>query len=368
MNYLKKVLKYYKFKNSSSDFIQHLMALINNCSCYYYPEHPQLEVPDFSKSVNIETSPIKRLRRRISFVNTFLNLYDVKELEKSYNLFDDKYSKEMFLRVALFRTSETPILRFPLYYSKVFSCLDKLSKLAIDDEEIVLWYDIIHLKKYNLSSLGHDIKLWFSPEGLLIDFVIEQYRYRDIVDIEDGDNVLDCGACYGDTALLSVLKNKQNGHVYAFEFMPENLEIYNKNMALNPEIVKNITLVQKAVSDKSGKEINFVFNGPGTNIHSEKSESTFTAETVSIDDYVEQNNIEKIDFIKMDIEGSEEEALKGAVKTIKKYKPKLAICAYHKDDDLIVLPQLIKSILPEYKLYLDHNTISRNETVIYAKV
>ena len=70
----------------------------------------------------------------------------------------------------------------------------------------------------------------------------------------------------------------------------------------------------------------------------------------------------------MDIEGSEEAALKGAIKTIKKHKPKLAICAYHKPDDLCVLPQLIKSMVPEYKLYLDHYTINFTETVLYAKV
>ena len=55
----------------------------------------------------------------------------------------------------------------------------------------------------------------------------------------------------------------------------------------------------------------------------------------------------------MDIEGSEINALKGGKITINKYKPKLAISAYHKWDDLLKIPLLIHSIRPDYKFYLD---------------
>jgi FkbM family methyltransferase len=73
-------------------------------------------------------------------------------------------------------------------------------------------------------------------------------------------------------------------------------------------------------------------------------------------------------LIKMDIEGAEYEALIGAEETIRKYKPKLAISAYHLDDDLVRLPLLIREMVPEYKLYLRHHTDNYGETVIYAKV
>ena len=71
---------------------------------------------------------------------------------------------------------------------------------------------------------------------------------------------------------------------------------------------------------------------------------------------------------KNDIEGSELAALRGAKKTIQRDYPMLLISAYHKIDDLITLPQYIKSIDKEnrYKLYLRHHALTRPELVLYA--
>ena len=73
-------------------------------------------------------------------------------------------------------------------------------------------------------------------------------------------------------------------------------------------------------------------------------------------------------FIKMDIEGSELEALKGASTTISANKPKLAICVYHKIEDFWEIPIYINKLAPEYKFYVGHHTVSLTcpETVLYA--
>ena len=72
-------------------------------------------------------------------------------------------------------------------------------------------------------------------------------------------------------------------------------------------------------------------------------------------------------FLKMDIEGAELQALVGAKETIKKYKPRLAICIYHKLEDIVTIPEYILSLVPEYKFYIRHHhpTIG-TETVLYA--
>lgn len=75
---------------------------------------------------------------------------------------------------------------------------------------------------------------------------------------------------------------------------------------------------------------------------------------------------EKASFIKMDIEGAEYEALKGCRNTIQKYKPKLAICIYHKLTDIFEIPALILEYCPEYKFYLRHYSPFHVETVLYG--
>jgi hypothetical protein len=109
----------------------------------------------------------------------------------------------------------------------------------------------------------------------------------------------------------------------------------------------------------------FKDRGPSTNLEFER-ESVDGAETISIDDYVARQGLTRVDFIKMDIEGAEDAALSGAAETIRRFRPKLAISAYHKPDDMIVLPRRIRSILPAYSFYLEHYTIHQEETVLYA--
>ncbi|MCM1303087.1 MAG: FkbM family methyltransferase [Lachnospiraceae bacterium] len=68
----------------------------------------------------------------------------------------------------------------------------------------------------------------------------------------------------------------------------------------------------------------------------------------------------------MDIEGAEMEALTGACKTIQKNRPKLAICIYHKYEDLYRIPMYVKSLVPEYRIYIRHYSDTPSETVMYA--
>ena len=82
-----------------------------------------------------------------------------------------------------------------------------------------------------------------------------------------------------------------------------------------------------------------------------------------LDDMVLDN---RVTFIKMDIEGSEYNALMGAKKTIIKNRPKLAISIYHKKEDIWILPAVILQMVPDYKLYLGHYSIAAAETVLYA--
>ena len=77
---------------------------------------------------------------------------------------------------------------------------------------------------------------------------------------------------------------------------------------------------------------------------------------------------EKVTFIKIDAEGAEREIIQGSTKTIKKYKPKLAVSVYHKPDDYIELAKLLLEIEPEYKFYFRQYHSDPKETILYAFV
>jgi FkbM family methyltransferase len=99
----------------------------------------------------------------------------------------------------------------------------------------------------------------------------------------------------------------------------------------------------------------------GLSFREEKTK--FKVEADSIDSVLKGK---KATFIKMDIEGSELEALKGAKNTIIKYKPTLAICIYHKSSDYVDLPAYINELVPSYKFYLRCYYFMGWEIVLYA--
>lgn len=73
-----------------------------------------------------------------------------------------------------------------------------------------------------------------------------------------------------------------------------------------------------------------------------------------------------VSLIKMDIEGAEMNALRGAEKTIKEYKPKLLISLYHKQNDIWEIPLFLHKLVPEYKLYIRHQRSNPNDTILFA--
>ena len=88
-----------------------------------------------------------------------------------------------------------------------------------------------------------------------------------------------------------------------------------------------------------------------------------TLDTESIDNAL---GGERATFIKLDVEGAELETLKGAERTIKEYKPRLAISIYHKPSDIYEIPELLMEYRSDYKFYIRHYTSYVWETVLYA--
>jgi len=192
-------------------------------------------------------------------------------------------------------------------------------------------------------------------------FYFEQYAYKNVKP-SSGDVIIDAGAYFGDTALW-FSKYIGNGRVYAFEPMEDNFKILKENIKAN-SLEKIVIPVKKGVGETESKlKISGYAGGASVEFGGSNGK---TIDIISIDKFVSDNKIEHVDFIKMDIEGAELSALKGAAETIKKFKPKLAICVYHKGKDILEIPEYLISIVPEYNFYLKHNSHTFGETVLYC--
>jgi len=179
-----------------------------------------------------------------------------------------------------------------------------------------------------------------------------------------GDVVLDCGACIGEISTIFAGYVGDKGEVHLFDPIPLHARFCTLQASLNPILTDVFHINTLAVGEKTFK-VNL-----GTKIDNNKIEpgkiKIEQFDTISLDDYVSSNSITKVDFIKMDVEGAETDAINGAKQILKKYKPKLAISTYHKPDDFWSLPLLIKNINTDYKFMFAHHSPIQWESVIYA--
>jgi len=142
-------------------------------------------------------------------------------------------------------------------------------------------------------------------------------------------------------------------------FEPNNIQYeFCKN---NMQNYDNVKIVNKGLWHKK-ETLKFRNSNASSRVNSDGEE---IIEAISLDEEL-KNEQEPITFIKMDIEGAELNALKGAERIIKEQKPKLAISIYHKPADVLEIPSLLLDYVPDYKFYIRHYSISTWEIVLYA--
>jgi len=179
---------------------------------------------------------------------------------------------------------------------------------------------------------------------------------------QKGDTIIDGGVSGNIDVEQSFLNFVGNsGHLYSFEPDPIcYFQAYEQVKNIN-----NMTLLPFGLSRKSG-QVSFASKGHSSHVTDTQNEQTIKCYMTTVDTAVSQYNIKKVDMIKLDVEGSEENALLGAIKTIVKYRPKLIVSIYHKLEDIFTLPLFIDKLDLNYKLYMGHHRPTHFETVLYA--
>lgn len=287
-------------------------------------------------------------------------------------------AREKILVIVATETYKQEIVRL-LKVMKVSSYIDKFPFIYLQRHDYYLKYrekirgQIVSLMKI-LSDYESQRVLFFLVASVLSkkfdlkkDFTeictANQYFPEDIFQLTDAEIFVDVGGYKGETLEEFIGKVKGNFQkAYSFELDHENFRCME--IALNDfsnEIRKKISIFRMGLWEcKDTIKYNMLEQGSAI----DASGDSF-ADVDAMDSLLQE---EKVSFIKMDIEGAELEALKGASQIIKRHKPKLAISIYHKNDDLWKIPLYIKSLVPEYKIYIRQHTKFGTDTVCYAVV
>ena len=168
--------------------------------------------------------------------------------------------------------------------------------------------------------------------------------------VKPGDIVLDCGANVG----VFVRESLKAGAklVVAIEPAPENLECLRRNFKSEVEAGK-VIIYPKGVWDKDDTltmRVDPTNSAADTAVlKTDSMTKTVQVPLTMVDKLVAELKLEKVDYIKMDIEGAEPNALRGAVETIRKYKPRLSVSSYHMAEHPVLIPQAINAARTDYK-------------------
>jgi FkbM family methyltransferase len=331
--------------------------------------------PDVRNSIrgNIQKLLNKRGYYHATRIKTLISAsQQINKFEYLYTHLESEEDKKLLLKVLAYRILGHRKVKLPLNTPDYWAKIKSLESLEDKADYIDPKFMNFILYKINLKSIGYPIDFYFTGAGVLTDFIIKQYEYNKngtTIKSEKGDVVIDGGACWGDTALYFSNEVGSDGKVFSFEFIPNNIKIFDKNISLNEDLKNRIELVPNPLWENSSTKIFFKDFGPGSKVSMKPfKEMDGECFTRSIDDFVMERKLAKIDFIKMDIEGAEMNAIRGAAQTIVQSKPKLAIALYHSADDFELIPKLIHELVPEYKFYFSHCTIYGEESMLFATI
>ena len=236
------------------------------------------------------------------------------------------------------------------FYADNLERVERITEFLSDEKSKDVYNKVIRLRQFYEKK---DI-----PEYNYVD----QYFPLDLPEFSEkwggGEVFVDCGAFNGDIDVTFAKRVKNYLKIIAFEPDRSNIKELKKRDIARLEIIEAACFNYEGVlrfneQEKSG----------GSHIADKIDEGTVEVACTTIDNTLNGN---RCDFIKMDIEGAEWEALHGAKDTIQRYHPKLAISIYHRDDDMVRIPEYIHELVPEYNIYIRAHTMGIAEVICYA--
>lgn len=247
-----------------------------------------------------------------------------------------------------------------------YELADNRAHALVEHREDFEWLYKI-LKDYRSKRILVNILYYWlmsNPQKIkqICDSTFCQYFDLDIVKCSENEVFVDIGGYIGDT-LVNYSKTFGNNcykKMYCYEIVPANIEYIEKN--IQRFNLDNVMIREKGASDKNGTM--YLSSNVLSSVSQLSESGAIAVPIVKIDDDIEED----VTFIKMDIEGGEEEALLGCLEKIKKNHPKLALSVYHNHKDIWKLPRIIYDADPSYNFYIRYHglPVFPTEYVLYA--
>lgn len=296
------------------------------------------------------------------FVNQLVMLnkkFMITELSEKYGYKIVLYQMD-FEHLSFLRMNYTKVLLENSEWHGKYRILTIRDSHVLDENEFVI---PIYSGKLNAADLEYKFgRQIYIPKYAEVLIGTMGNQYFDVFTAKNDEIVCDCGAYDGTTELqIQEWTKGTYSKIYAFEPNEINCDVceefYKKNN------LENIELIRKGIWSEN-KTLYFSVEDKSTGGRLSEKEGVESVQVATIDSVVDPN--ERITYIKMDIEGAELEAIKGAKETIKRCAPKLAICIYHRQDDLWKIPRYILGLNKKYRFYIRHYSSYYYETVLYA--
>jgi len=249
--------------------------------------------------------------------------------------------------LALFKYSNLDLVHPPFItdfendYNSHYLLYSKLYSDLADEKSKEVFEKIINFK----ISFDYDFMKGFTNNHT------QQYFDKELIPEIKDIVFVDGGGYVGDTLPQIIDNFKDFKKIYLVEPNKLHINIAKRDFSH----IKNIEFINCGLGNETIKSENEKDLDNNCN-HNYQAQDIDT-----IDNLID----EKVDFIKLDIEGAEQDAIDGAKESIKKHKPILAICVYHKAEDWYKIPQKVLEIESEYKIYLRHYMEGIFETVMY---
>ena len=280
--------------------------------------------PQVFQTIQFPLSSFSHLKNEIKFVFLARNIVSFVAQQRFL---------ELGIEPIIFDDGNFPRAQFNFYMSHIEDVF-RIYKDVVDDESRR------ELMGYMLQLISRRVSFCkFAPQS--------QYLLNGFLP-QAGDIMIDGGACDGATAeMFTQLGCK----VYAFEM---ETNFFNDTKKLANErgfVVENLGLAD------SPREVGYKTLGSASSLYLNAiaPDGSPKAQLTTIDLYVREKKLPSVDFIKLDTEGAELAILKGSVDTITRFKPKMALSAYHKPEDIWTLVDFIRSIRSDYEFAFRHS-------------